>query len=66
MSQDYETIKDNNYNVIGYITTESNGDQKIQDTNSQVLGYYRKYTNDTIDVNYHPIGSGNQLMRLLK
>ncbi len=61
-----EPIKDNQYRTIGYMVTESNGDQKLQDTSYRTLGYYKKSQNVTQDTSYRTIGQGNQLMRLLK
>ena len=60
-----EPIKDNSYRTIGYIVTESNGDQKLQDASYRTLGYYNKSRNVTQDASYRTVGQGNQLMRLL-
>jgi hypothetical protein len=61
-----ERIRDRGGITIGYIITESNGDQRIQGADCMTLGYYFVESNTTTDSHYSTIGEGNQLMRLLK
>ncbi len=61
-----EAIKDNHNTIIGYIDSESNGDQKLLDSHNTILGYYKRSSDKTTDAHNTIIGSGNQLMRLLR
>ncbi len=59
------TLKDKNYQVIGYIDTESNGIQTLRDRNYQIKGYYDPKQNVTKDRNYQIVAHGNLLTTLL-
>ena len=61
-----EAIKDNHSATIGYVDSESNGDQTLLDSHYVTLGYYKRSSDKTTDAHGVTIGSGNQLMRLLK
>lgn len=58
-----QPIKDNHGATIGYFDDAGQGRIKITDKNGHTLGYYDG--NKTTDRLGHPIGPGNQLMRLL-
>lgn len=60
-----QTLRDRNQHVIGYIDVEFCGRQCLRDSNNHVLGYYEPSRNQTVDSNYHVIGSGNILITLL-
>jgi hypothetical protein len=61
-----EYIKDGNGHTVGCLLIESNGDQSIENTNGYFLGRYNSRWDRTEDRNGGVIGSGNQLMRLLR
>lgn len=61
-----EDIYDAKRNRIGRIITNGNGTQDIYDANGNRLGQYRPNEHRTQDARGNTIGSGNQLMRLLK
>ena len=60
-----ETIRDDRHRIIGYVMSESNGNEKITDEHYKVLGYYQANMDRTVDSTYKVIRQGNQLMRLL-
>jgi hypothetical protein len=61
-----ENILDENYQIIGVIYNLPGGVRQIRNANgTQILGTYHPGTNRTIDSRGQPIGSGDQLNRLL-
>ena len=60
-----QTLKDANYNVIGYIETESSGRQVLLDRQFIRLGYYDVKRNETLDAKLVRVGFGNILTSLL-
>jgi hypothetical protein len=60
-----QVLKDRNNNIIGYIETESSGNQTIKDRNNNIKGYYEVRANMTKDRNNKIIGYGNLLVTLL-
>ena len=60
-----QTLKDANYNVIGYIETESSGRQVLLDRQFIRLGYYDGKRNETLDAQFIRVGFGNILTSLL-
>ena len=58
-------LKDKNHNTLGYIDTDSNGNQTIKDKNHNTKGYYDPKTNITKDKNHNTVGHGNLLTTLL-
>ncbi|MCQ2792029.1 MAG: hypothetical protein MJ208_00735 [Bacilli bacterium] len=59
-------LKDNHYNIIGYIDTESNGNKTLRDKHYNILGYYKASSNITQDSHYNTVGHGDILTTLLK
>lgn len=60
-----EVIKDKHYNIIGYITTDSNGKKVLKNTSYKICGYYDPHTNVTKDASFRIVGYGNLLMSLI-
>lgn len=59
-------IRDNSNKLIGY--TEERGDGRVFILNERGawIGWYDKHADRTFDVQNRPVGTGNQLMRLLR
>ncbi len=61
-----EYIKDENYQIIGVVYNLPHGVRQIRNASgTQLLGTYYPGTNRTVDSRGQPIGSGDQLTRLL-
>ena len=60
-----QILKDKNFRIIGYIDTDSSGKQTIKDPNFRIKGYYDPKANQTKDLNFRIVGSGNLLATLL-
>jgi len=60
-----EVLKDQTNRVIGFIRDDPNR-IVIFDKSNQTLGWYIKSENNTYNASNQRIGSGNQIMRLLK
>lgn len=61
-----EYVKDANYQIIGVIYDLPGGVRQIRDAaGTQILGTFYPGTNRTVDSRGQPIGSGDQLTRLL-
>ena len=60
-----EVIKDKNYRIIAYISTDISGKKTIKNASYQLLGYYDPKTNVTKDASYKIIGYGDLLMTLI-
>ena len=60
-----EIVKDKNNNLIGTLKTEGHM-IRLTDRNNNTVGVYNKNSNTTLDKNNSFVGSGNQLLRLLK
>lgn len=60
-----QTLKNDRYQIIGYVETDRNGEQTITDEKYHTLGYYDPRTNTTKDRQFRRIGYGNLLTTLL-
>ena len=60
-----QTLKDDRYNIIGYIDTDSNGRQVGKDRRYNIVGYYDPKANQTKDARYNVVGQGNLLSGLI-
>lgn len=60
-----QTLKDNNYRIIGYIETRADGVQVGKDANFRIKGYYDPRLNQTKDSNFRVVGQGNLLAALV-
>jgi len=58
-------LRDRNYQIIGYIETESSGRKILRDARYQIAGYYEPQQNVTRDRNYSIVGYGDLLLTLL-
>ena len=61
-----QTLKDRNGACIGFLRTDSNGDQTLTDRFGSYLGKYRAGTDTTVDRLGNVVGFGNLLMTLLR
>ena len=52
--------------IIGWLGTDSNGDELIMDFGHKILGKYNKKLNITTDFFGKQVGRGNVLMMFLK
>ena len=60
-----ETLKDNNFRIVGYIDTESNGVRVARDRNFRILGRYYPNENVTRDANFRIIARYDMLSALI-
>ena len=61
-----QTLKDDHYNIIGYIETSSDGTQVAKDSHYNIKGYFDPKTNVTKDAHYHIVSTeGNLLASLI-
>jgi hypothetical protein len=60
-----QILRDANSRVIGYIDTDANGKQTIQDSEFNTHGYFDPATNETKDAVSRVLGAGNFLLALL-
>jgi hypothetical protein len=60
-----QTLKDDHYNIIGFIETQADGTQVLKDARYNIRGYYDPKSNRTKDSNYNILGTGNLLGTLL-
>lgn len=55
-----DIIRDWTGKVLGYITTDSQGDKIIKDPTRKILGFYDKSLNITKDYYGRPVARGDQ------
>ena len=60
-----QTLKDGQFQIIGYIDTDLDGQQTISDAQFHRRGSYDPKTNVTKDAQFRRIGYGNLLTTLL-
>ncbi len=67
MAKRISTLRNNKYQIIGYIEEVDcrPGDLCIRNDRFQILGYYYPKKNQTWDIKGHFIGEGNLLTTLL-
>ena len=61
-----QTLKDNNFRIIGFIETRPDGIQVLKNASFQTQGYYHPSNNLTKDEYFRIIGYGNLLTTLLR
>lgn len=61
-----QTLEDSNHRIIGYLATQPDGRQILEDARHTRLGYYDPKSNTTQDANHKTLGQGNLLTTLLK
>jgi hypothetical protein len=61
-----QTLKDSSHRTIGYLATQPDGRQILEDARHTRLGYYDPKRNTTEDANHRIVGHGNLLETLLK
>ena len=59
-------LEDKNHRTIGYIVTQSDGKQHVEDVSGHTLGYYDPKQDKTEDRNHRTVGYGNLLATLLQ
>lgn len=60
------TLRDDRFQVIGYVEIEDNGDKTLKDERFQVLGYYDARYGMTKDERFQVVGHGDILTSLLR
>ena len=61
-----EPIKDWTGKLIGFISTEPNGNKVLYDWHNHILGKYNKNLNITQDFHGRQVGKGDILLTLLR
>jgi hypothetical protein len=61
-----QTLKDSSHRTIGYVATQPDGRQILEDARHTRLGYYDPKRNTTEDASHRIVGQGNLLATLLK
>lgn len=61
-----QTLKDAQFRMIGFVETDTSGQQTILDAQFRRLRSYDPKTNVTKDAQFRRIGQGNLLTRLLR
>lgn len=60
-----QTLRDKQNKTIGYIVTQSDGKQHLEDISGHTLGYYDPKQDRTEDGRHRTVGYGNLLATLL-
>lgn len=60
-----ETIKNLNFNPIGYIQTDDKGNKTVRDASFNTKGFYSKSSNVTQDQSFKNVAWGDQTISLL-
>jgi hypothetical protein len=60
-----EDLRDRNGNLLGRITTQSDGRMELRDRNGNLKGHYNPSSNETRDRNGNLVARGNMLVTLL-
>ena len=61
-----ETIKDLNFNPIGYVQTDDKGNKTVRDASFNTKGFYSKSSNVTQDQSFKNVAWGDQTRILLR
>ena len=61
-----QTLRDWHNKTIGYIVTQSDGKQRVEDVSGHTLGYYDPKQDKTEDRNHRTVGYGNLLATLVR
>ena len=61
-----ETIRDINFNVLGYVETDARGNKTVRDPSFNTKGFYSKGSNVTQDSSFKNLAWGDQTRILLK
>ena len=61
-----QTLQDSSRRTIGYLATQPDGRQILEDARHMRLGYYDPKTDKTEDAGHKLVGHGNLLTTLLK
>ncbi len=61
-----EIIRDINFNVIGHVQTDANGNKTVRDPSFTTKGFYSKGSDVTQDSSFKNIAWGDQTRILLK
>ena len=60
------TLKNDRFQIIGYVDLSPNGDKVLRNEKFQILGYYKKQQNVTKDAQFRIVGRGDILTSLLR
>ncbi len=60
-----ETIKDKNFQTLGYIETSSDGREKALDAYYCTVGFYDPNRDVTLDANANTVADGNVLKAII-
>lgn len=60
-----KTLKDKGYRILGYLDTDSDGSQTLQDAHHRLVGFYKRRSDVTTDAQHRIVGRGNILVSLL-
>lgn len=59
-------LKDSRFRIIGYVDIALNGDKTLRNEKFQILGYYKKQRDVTLDARFMIVGRGDILTSLLQ
>lgn len=60
------TLKNERFQIIGYVEVAPNGDKTLKNERFQILGYYKKGQNVTKDAHFRIVAYGDVLTSLLR
>jgi hypothetical protein len=60
-----QKLEDRNHRTIGYVVTQSDGRQHVEDVSGHTWGYYDPKQDKTEDRSHRAVGYGNLLVTLL-
>lgn len=58
-------LKDASFRILGYVDTDRDGSQVLQDKHHRLVGYYKRSSDVTTDEQHRIVGRGNILLSLL-
>ena len=61
-----KTLEDASHRILGYLSTQPDGRQILENARHARIGYYDPKSNKTEDANHKVVGQGNLLQTLLK